>query len=414
MNMAVDNTLRHAVTGSLAIHLVAFLLLVLGLHHHLSSEPEPQTDRDDEFVLVLTAVPEFEPPPEPEPLTEPEPEPEEPEPEPEPEPEASEPERRFVVADHVQPAAEAPEAARFESDRDTVAGSRTGPDPDGPADMPSLTGDSPFEAFSAVDATFQDGDEPTPPPLPAQPEPAAPPVAVAVPVVEPQPTPEPEPQPEPTSPMEIAAVAEPADLVNDPLAEEELLVAEAEEPTEMVEEPEVELAETEPEESRDALPPEPQDEAPPLELADAGEPAETMMDLPRPDPVMLEPFEPGTPRQPEQRVRDQRGGAEWSEVDSFLAMQTAEGEYKRQLYGVIERRWRRLTNQNLAMKTYSQVKVAVVIERDGSILSARITESAASPAMREAALRAVQEGRLPPVPEEIPAPYYYAMEFLVY
>lgn len=406
MQLAADKTMRHAVTGSLAVHVLAFLLLVLGLHQHLGSETERPDEPADEFVLVLDAMPQFEPEPPPEPLPEPEPEPDS---EPEPEPDALDPRRQFVVADHVQPAAEAPDDARFEADRDTVAGSRIGPDPDGPADMPSLRGDSPVDTLSTIDAAFQDGDEPAPPPVPAPAEPV-PPVAVAVPV--PEPAPQPQPLPEP----ELAAVAtpvDPADLLTDPTSPESLQVAEADEVVEPEQEPE--MAEADTEARPDELPPDPAEEAEPQqEMTDSGEQPDPAQDEPAPQPVMLESFEPSTPRQPEQRVAEQRGGAQLSEVDSFLAMQTAEGEYKRQLYGVIERRWRRLTNQNLAMKTYSQVKVAVVIERDGSILSARITESAASPAMREAALRAVRDGSLPPVPEQIPAPYYYAMEFLVY
>lgn len=175
--------------------------------------------------------------------------------------------------------------------------------------------------------------------------------------------------------------------------------------------PPQEQSETQTEEAEQTEPVDPLPPAPEVSEAetDAPEPPKPVV-----DPIILQPFEINAPRSPEQRTREQSGGAELGEIDSFLAMRTAEGEYKRQLYSVIERRWRRLTNENLAMKTYSQVKVAVVIDRDGSIVSARITESAASPAMREAALRAVQEASLPPVPEAIPAPYYYAMEFLVY
>lgn len=404
MQTVGDRILQRAVTGSIAIHVIAFLLLVFGLHRQLAKPDQQPETFEDEIVLNLASLPEFtiEPEPEPELVPEPEPEPDEPAPlDPE------DPQRQFLVADHVQDSGAAPEDARFESDRDTLASSRLGPDRNAAADAPSLTGESPRDTLSTVDTDFLDGEEITPPVTPTEPLVALePPAPEPTPPIEPQPEPLPEPQP--LDPL--VAAADLTNLLFDPLADHQLVVREDATETESdlpPSEPE-EMPVDQPEEiePRDELPPESEPLENPTEPADANE---------KPGgPIMLEPFEIVTPRSSEQRTSEQPGGADRGDVDSFLAMRTAEGEYKRQLYGLIERRWRRLTNENLAMKTYSQVKVAVVINRDGSIVSARITESAANPAMREAALRAVQEADLPPVPAAIPAPYYYAMEFLVY
>ncbi|MDF1824525.1 MAG: hypothetical protein P1U68_07770 [Verrucomicrobiales bacterium] len=65
----------------------------------------------------------------------------------------------FMSTDLNDPEAEAPEKARFESDRNTTAASELAPDPSQPqSDLPTTNGDSPLPYFALQNQEFTDGD----------------------------------------------------------------------------------------------------------------------------------------------------------------------------------------------------------------------------------------------------------------
>ena len=110
------------------------------------------------------------------------PEPEIPEPEPEPDKAVNEAfEKQFINTDSNESVANAPENARFESDRNTVASTQFQPDRNMPqVDGPTLRGEDNIRGLNLNNQEYQDGevqDNSTPPP-------SQPPVAQPVPIEE--------------------------------------------------------------------------------------------------------------------------------------------------------------------------------------------------------------------------------------
>lgn len=147
-SMSEGQKLVTSIVGTVVGHLLLFVLLGVLLFSERGRGAGSEAEKPREVIIALDELMErvekIEPEPEPLPGEEPEP--------PRPEP------RSFVDTAPVTPADRAPEKARYESDRSTVASTELLPDPDRPQEEgPTLEGDNPLSRLQLQRREHVDG-----------------------------------------------------------------------------------------------------------------------------------------------------------------------------------------------------------------------------------------------------------------
>ncbi|MEM7602438.1 MAG: hypothetical protein AAF357_13595, partial [Verrucomicrobiota bacterium] len=340
--------------------------------------------------------------------------------------------KRFIELDLNAPEAEAPENARFESDRNTSAASELAPNQDLPQeDLPTTQGDSPLPYFKLQNRDYTDGEFDQPPSSTGAAEAASNPVGVLLP-------PTPEVTMTDAAPGEEADEGEsdelvegvdtlPENMVGETLTrpEESLTDGEAEtstmlnsftDPTSSSITPA--FGELGAEDQFAAAMPEPVEEAEIGELADPAQAKEkraggTGVDFENSEPVET-PKVTGVPEMNDADVGLFAEGFSPHELQNTTngtltnigqnavdAEGTAAGAYKRKVKQEISRMWHRYRVQHGDFVTYGILKLECRVDRYGKVHDLKVVENDTNTVLAEFSLKAILDANLPAMSDEV-------------
>lgn len=409
-----------SLSGAFVVHLVLLILIFVLLSTRsvgssLRPPQEAPESQPQEVVIMMSDLMDQIELEEPEPLELPKP---------------------FMDTDLNAPEAEAPENAKFESDRNTTAASELAPDPNLPqVDLPTTRGDSPLPYFELRNREYTDGEFDQPPASTGASDAAA--------------TPPEAPQP----PQAAAAMTDAA-----PGAETETESGESEEAIEGVDtppentpgerrlRPEESLTNGEAETStmvRSFNDPNSSSMTP--AFGEAGVTDQFAAAVPEPDteaeigaasdPVQQETmragatgvdFESSSPAAPAEAAPDETGnpadaglfadGFSPDELQNVTngtltnvgqnavdAEGTAAGAYKKKVKQEISRMWHRYRVQHGDFVTYGILKLECRVDRHGKVHDLRVVENDANSVLAEFSLKAILDADLPPMPDDVAA-----------
>ncbi|MEM1441276.1 MAG: hypothetical protein AAGF67_02970 [Verrucomicrobiota bacterium] len=340
--------------------------------------------------------------------------------------------RPFMDTDLNAPEAEAPENARFESDRNTSAASELAPDPNQPQqDLPTTAGDSPLKYFELQNRAYTDGEFDQPPASEGTSESGLPNAGDAL----------------PPSEVAVASDAAPGEEAADGLAEETIEGVDTP--------PENEVADmmTRPEESpldgeteTSTMVNEFSDPNSSLltpAFGDLGQTEQFAANRPKPE----EEVEIGEMRDLEQSAEKKSGGTgvdfensqtqkanETSQEDSLNpadvglfadgfspeelknitngtltnigqnavdAEGTAAGAYKKKVKQEIRRMWHRYRVSHGDFVTYGILKLECRVDRHGKVHDLRVVENDSNAVLAEFSLKAILDADLPAMTDEV-------------
>lgn len=338
----------------------------------------------------------------------------------------------FIDTELNRPEANAPENARFESDRNTTAASELAPDPNLPQEnLPTTRGESPLPYFELQNREYTDGEFDQPPASDGSTDMVAPPAGATL----------------PPSPAQAASDAAPG---------EESAAGEAEETIEGVDTPpENEIAETmtRPEESLTDGDAElstkvdsfndPNSES----ITSAFGELDTMDQFAAGQPELEEDAETGEMRDLEQSLEEKPGGkgVDFENVEATPAAEsmaadspnpadaglfangfnpeelqnttngtlsnigqnavdaegTPAGAYKKKVKQEISRMWHRYRVAHNDFVTYGVLKLECRVDRNGKVHDLRVVENDSTSVLAEFSLKAILDADLPPMSDEV-------------
>lgn len=385
MTLLQDRDFQRGLAGSLLLHALLLLLSgwslqragLLKAAHLAQPKPEPVLIFPEQIVALL-------PPPQ------------------------VQPARSFIRTTQNQPSAQAPDKARFESDRNTVAASRLPPKAGGDPLMPTLTGNAP-NIRELANRDYRQGrmaEDAAPAAPAAAPKAAAESAPVAAmkaspevskpdPIRKVQDSPPPAPPPQPTAlNMRLSAPPPPA-LKAENLPEAPEAPKTAPRSPEMVE-PAPAAAKAVAATPPSPTPPKPQvrepQDDPPMAKPVASEPS-----MPTPGRATKDAFTPFT------RTAKTDGGIQREGDDAVDAIGTPRGAYMRQVTGAVEQKWHQYVRLARDAVTFGRVRFRFYVDARGKPQDLQILSDArdADPRMRDLTLRAILDAAIPPMPKTL-------------
>ena len=402
MTLTENRTVQIGIAGSVAVHVVLFLILAWIWGSDAAARWMSQKAAEAEKTVTLLypeqvvemLKPEPPPPPPPPALPKPAPQP-------------------YIRTTQNQTAAAAPAKANFISDRNTVAASEKPASPDGEKGMPTTDGID-LKMMELANRDVKDGEikedsVPTGAPASAPPKPEFTPLKPQMKVPDPvvsqpqkeQPAqPAPAPTPTPPPPQEVAkATAE------TPLAK---MIEEMDKDMARVEAQRLPLEVRRPEPPPKAIPVDAAPPSPPPQppaTPDTPPPAPTVAKampvgptpqkpLPKPD---KEAFSPFTRTSKVKGTINNRGEAA---VD---AAETPMGRYMRLVTSAVERKWHIYRRQHADSVTYGNLKLRFYVTKGGRPVDFDILSGPndADPRMTDFTLRAIKDAEIPPIPVDL-------------
>ena len=362
MTVVESRTLSYGIAGSLAVHLLLFVILALWMQFPAlrPTVPEP-VEQEKQVTLLFPEDIKVEPAPEPPP------------PKPKPEP------ARYIRTTQNEDAATAPTKSDFVSDRNTVAAAKMAPEDKGNAPLPSMTGVN-VPTLELANRDYKDGkikeDNAPGTPPPAKPEQKA----------QPQPSPPPaKPElrtPEPDAEIQKTAAKSPdqtPEAVKDqpPMSKEgaEHLPIEIKKPS-----------------IKEDMPPEPPSQ-PSTPVVKAVPVAEPVLGMPKPD---KEAFSPQTRTSKVKGTISNRGGA-----DSVNATATPMGTYMRQVTSAIEKRWHLNRRMKADFVEPGKLRLHFYVNKNGKPEDLKIVFAESNAVMTDFTLSSILEASIPPIPKDL-------------
>lgn len=83
------------------------------------------------------------------------------------------------------------------------------------------------------------------------------------------------------------------------------------------------------------------------------------------------------------------------------AVGTPLGRYQKQMYDAVGARWYHHTAQKRDLISIGTTRLTFSIDRSGHVINLRVAENTANEAFATVCLQAVQELKMPPIPEDI-------------
>ena len=355
MTLTENRTLQIGIGGSIAVHVVLFLILAwmwganaaarwLAQQQHPVPEKQVTLLFPDQVIEIKPPAPAPPPPPPP--------------PEPAPKP--------YIRTTQNTAAANAPVKADFVSDRNTIAASKKAAFPDGDKPMPTQDGidRTTLELANRNQRDGQTKDDsasaapPAPPPQMRVPEPAAPQPAIA--------------KAEPASP--VAKMMEEMD-------KEAVKVETKPLPFEM--------------KKPDAAdkPPAPAEEKPAAAKAVPVDPT-IVKAAPKSDSEAFTPFT---------RTSKVKGTINNRGEDAVNAAETPMGKYMRSVTASVEKKWHLYRRQNADVVTFGNLKLRFFVTKDGKPVDMEVLSKPedADVRMADFTLRAIKDAEIPPIPKDL-------------
>lgn len=386
-----DNNLRIAITGSLVVHALLFLLLAWVFAGEAASRLWRQATEPPKEKEVVLLFPE---------QIMPEPPPVVPVPPP--------PKKEIYIRTAQNERAEtAPKNAAFISDRNTNAATVKAPFPDATEPLPTMDGLK-LPTRELADRDYRDGElkddarSKTPQGAPAmlQPQPPAPPRPPSI--VKPQ---DAAPPPQPVAPPQEVAKAVPEST---PLTK---MMEEADKALASVDKNrltiEVKKAEAVPD--TPPLPQKPEPQTPPARETAQAMPESQEQPVPKAIPVMDDPVMRTTRNQdadaftPFTRTTQTKGtisnrGSE-AAVD---AEESPKGRYIRQVTGQVEKKWHIYRHLRRDGVTYGSLEIVFYVNKKGKVEDLRVVnDKESNPVLTGFTLQAIRDAVIPPIPAEV-------------
>ncbi len=371
MTYSETRKVGYAFAGSLAVHLALAVIFALWIglvtfpRIHL---PEPAPAPEPEVTLVF---PDLPPPP---PTT------------------PQKKDESYIRTTQNTEAEKAPENPAFVSDKNTVAGAKSAPDPDGDKPLPNMKGVD-YPTNELANRTYRDGQTKNDS-APAPPKASA---ATAVVASAPPPPPPPPPSPPPATPQ--MKQPEPPQM-----AKKEDAPAEK-----MMKELDTALAQ----EKQSPVEPKMQDKL--------QEPSTPDPSLKQALPLMRTPDENSAPRampvaspvmntsraekdafQPETHVGAVKGtisnvGAE----DAVSAVATPVGRYMRQVTGAIEKKWHQYRLERADAVEPGKMGLRFFVNKNGKVEDLEFLFKESNPLMEDFTIEAILKADIPPIPKDL-------------
>lgn len=354
MTLTQDKHLHTGIVGSLLIHGVLLLLLILGFGANAGkwlprAQPAPKVEKEVVMIFPMQVVPP--------PVVKPKPEP-----------------KAYIRTTQNEAAAKAPSKSGFISDRNTVAASRMAAAPDATLAMPTTKGlAKPMNELANRD--FRDGEV----------KDDALPKALPVPkMLTPQP---PTPVPPAPSPPAQVAKAEPAAA---PLAK---MIEEMDREAVRMKVDRLPLEVRKPGEPPKAAPAKPVTPAPP----------QVVKAIPIPDSRTAGPNADKDAMSPFTRTSAIKGTITNVGDDAVDAERTAMGVYTRGVTGAVEKKWHVYRRLNKDAVSYGSLKIQFFVTKEGKAEDLKIISDPrdADPRMADFTLRAILDAEIPPIPADL-------------
>lgn len=398
MTASKDKNLRIAITGSLVVHALLFLVLAWMFAAdaarklwHQATTPPKEKEVTLLFPEQIITVPEPEklpaPPPPPPPKKE-----------------------VYIRTSQNEAAATAPKNAPFISDRNTTAATVKAPSPDATEAMPSTDGLK-LPIREMADRDYKDGElrddarEKTPPAAPVamlQPQPPTPPSPPSI--VKPKDA-APPPQPVTPPPQKVAKVVPESTPLTRMMEEADKALASVDKNRLSIEVKKAESA-TEPT-------PMPEKEVPPTppmrEVADTppqtpDQPVPKAIPMVEPDPISRttrntapDAFTPFTRTQQNKGTISNRGSA--PAVD---AEESPKGRYIRQVTGMVEKKWHLYRHLRRDGVTFGSLEISFYVNKKGKVEGLRIVnDKESNPVLTGFTLQAIKDAEIPPMPADV-------------
>lgn len=398
MTVHPDKNLRIAITGSLVVHALLFMVLAWmfagdaarRLWHQATTPP-----REKEVMMLYPEQLIPEPPmlvPPPPPLPPPPPKSE-----------------VYIRTTQNERSNTAPKNAPFISDRNTTAASVKAPFPDGTEPLPTMDGlklpSRELANRDHIDGKIKDDARPKSPsatPAMLQPQPPTPPAPPSI--LKPK---EAAPPPQPVTPPQTVAKTVPESTPLSKMMEEaDKEMARVEKNRLVIEVKKAEAAADAPPMPQKAEPP-PKPPAPEVAQTPPEAPAQP---VPKAIPVMeATPISRTTPNQdpdsftPFTRTTQTKGTiSNRGTQDSVDAEDSPKGRYIRQVTGQVEKKWHIYRLLRRDGVTYGSLKVTFYVNKKGKVEQLRIMDDKESnPILTGFTLQAIRDAEIPPIPADV-------------
>ena len=358
--MVESRTLSYGIAGSIAVHLLLFLMLALWMQFPAIRPvvPEPE-DLDKQVTLLFPQDIKVEPPPPP--IPEP--------PKPKKEPE------RYIRTTQNEDAQAPPTKSDFISDRNTVASAKMAPDPKGDSPLPSMNGVS-IPTLELANRDYKDGkiknDN-----------------AASTPKMQATPPTPPAPKPELRTPEPDLALQQPTKRIKPPspvLAKEQMapvkeggehLPLEIKRPV-----------------AKEDMPPEPPPAPNPA--------APAIKAIPVPDPVVGMPKPEKEAFMPQTRTSKVKGTiSNRGDEDAVNATGSPTGRYMRQVTSAIEKKWHLNRRMKGDFVEPGKMRLHFYVNKDGKPEDLKIVFAEANAVMTDFTLSSILEASIPPIPKDL-------------
>lgn len=394
MTATPDKNLRIAITGSLVLHGLLFLILAWLFAGEAArklwqqSQVQPK-EKEVTFLFPEQIMPEPEVPP--------------PAPPPPPKKEV------YIRTSQNAPEAEAPKNAAFISDRNTTGATVKAPSPDATEPLPSMDGLK-LPTLDMADRDYKDGElkddartktpagalamlqpRPPSPPSPAsilKPKDAAPPPEPQIPP--PQATAKAVPESTPLTKMMEEADKALAKIEKNRLTIEVKKAQAADEAPPTPVKPEMKM----PEQREIAQTPPPAQEQPVPKAIPVMEADPVTRTTPNQDPNAFTPFT---------RVQETKGtlSNRGSQV-SVDAEESPKGRYIRQVTGQVEKKWHIYRHLRRDGVTYGSLQITFYVNKKGKIEDLRVVnDKESNPVLTGFTLQAIRDAEIPPIPADV-------------
>jgi hypothetical protein len=357
--MVESRTLSYGIAGSLAVHLLLFLMLALWMQFPVSRPviPQPQ-ELDKEVTLLFPQDIKVEPPP----------------PAPEPPKTKKEPER-YIRTTQNDDAPAPPTKSDFISDRNTVASAKMAPDPKGDMPLPSMNGVN-VPTLELANRDYKDGQLKND-------------NAASTPKMQASPPTPPAPKPELRSPEPELALQQPTKSIKPPspqLAKDQMpLVKEGEEHLPLEVKKPVTKADMPPE-----PPPAPDAAAPAVKAIPVADP---VVGMPKPD---KDAFMPQTRTSKVKGTISNRGND-----DAVNAASSPTGRYMRQVTSAIEKKWHLNRRMKADFVEPGKLRLHFYVNKNGKPEDLKIVFAEANAVMTDFTISSILEAGIPPIPKDL-------------
>lgn len=387
-----DNNLRIAITGSLVVHGLLFLVLAwmfAGEAARRLWQQATAVPKEKEVTLlfpeqIITEPPPLLPPPPP--------------------PKKSE---IYIRTAQNEKAEAAPKNAPFISDRNTKAASVKAPFPDGTEPLPTTDGIK-IPMRELADRDYRDGqikDDARPKTPQAalamlQPQPPSPPRPPSI--LKPK---DAAPPPQPVAPPQTVAKTVPEST---PLTK---MMEEADKDLARVDKNrlsiEVKKAEAAPD--TPPLPQKPEPQTPPARETAQAMPESQQQPIPKALPVLDEPNTRTTPNQaadaftPFTRTTQTKGTiSNRGSANAVDAEESPKGRYIRQVTGQVEKKWHLYRVLRRDGVTYGSLEIVFYVNKKGKVENLRVVnDKESNPILTSFTLQAIRDAQIPPIPADV-------------